>query len=334
MFLMLLLDLASTTYHIPSFGLKLSTLPRLSFASTGRMRRLLQVTTDSIDFSVLVPTNETNTTQAAILGANLTFEGYTSSTAPALVLATCPANSISPEGSTTVSQCTCLAGYQGNASNGTDCSPCPQNTYCASGRLGLCPAHANAPALSDSNADCSCDPGFTGDGSCSQCPANSFCTGGSALTACTPNAVSPVQSTVNSSCYCDRGYYGVDNNPCVQCEPGSWCWTGIKNQCSANRMSAAGSSRATDCICLDGFQDLVVVDNANQSTSVCTACPANSFCKVFNSRNPIYNTHPPPLPNAHQHADSFCIAIPLTGTDHLPRRRNLTRRHHLCRMPH
>lgn len=309
----LLIGSALTAYHIPTPGLKFKGLNRLS--SMGRMRRLLQVTTDSIDFSVLITANETNTTQAAIISANITIEGFSSAAPPVLVLATCPANSISPEGSTVVSQCSCLPGYQGNASNNTACTPCPQDTFCASGMLGLCPTNAYAPALSDSVSDCSCYPGFTGDGlvSCSQCPANSFCAGGSSLTACTPNAISPAQSSVNTSCYCDRGYYGVNNNPCVQCESGSWCWTGIKNQCPVNRISAPGSSRDTDCTCVDGYEDLTVIDNSNQSTSVCTICPVDSFCKVFNSHFPVYNTslcQPLNAPSRCRAISCFAVAIP------------------------
>ncbi len=302
-------------------------------------RALLQVTTDSIDFSVLVPTNQTNATQEAIINANLTFEGFTSASPPELVLATCPANSISPEGSTSLSQCTCLPGYQGNASAGADCTPCAENTYCASGILGLCPANAHAPALSDSNLDCVCNPGFSGDGStvCNPCPANSYCPGGAVLVACTPNAVSPPESSHNTSCYCDRGYYGVDNNLCVQCEAGSWCWTGIKNLCAANRISTPGSSRDSDCVCLDGFEDLVVVDNANLTTSVCTVCEENTYCKVCISRNPVYNTHPHALLNdALSHLHYFGIAftaIPCQRTNHyVSRRRDLIRQHHLCRL--
>ena len=305
LFLFLLLT-AVTGFHIalPRFGFSPPSQEVKRFLpiiATANRRSLLQVTTDSIDFSVLILTNETNTTETAISNANLTFEGYSSADPPSLVLATCPANSISPEGSTTLSQCTCLPGYKGNASNGTSCAPCAENTFCASGILGLCPANAHAPALSDSSLDCVCNPGFSGDGStqCTACPANSYCPGGPVLQACTANAVSPAQSTANTSCYCDRGYYGVDNDPCVQCESGSWCWTGIKNLCPANRFSAPGSSRDTDCVCLDGFQDLVVVDNANQSTSVCTQCVENTYCKVFDPRNPVYNTAQCPLQNAH-----------------------------------
>ena len=263
-------------------------------ATPGQGRHLLQVTTDSVAFSVLVVgANDTTTTQAAILNANATVEGFTSSAPPVFVPASCPANSISPEGSISVTQCSCLPGYEGNASNGTDCAPCPIDTFCASGKLGLCPANAYAPALSDSILDCTCYPGFYGNGSvaCTRCPANTFCIGGFApVEACTLNAVSPPQSTSPSACYCDRGFYGVNNTQCKLCKAGSWCWTGIMNPCPNNSSSPQGSSRISQCVCLDGLEDTPIMDNLNETTSVCTVCHENAYCKVI----PVYmHTHTP-----------------------------------------
>ena len=272
--------------------------PTASIVVLNSGRRLLQVTTDSVSFSVLTSSNDTNATITAMAKANVTVEGFTSAAPPVFIPASCPANSISPPGSISVTQCTCLPGYQGDASKGTNCLPCPIDTFCASGKLGLCPANAHAPALSDSILDCECYPGFYGNGSvsCTRCPINSFCTGGFALDVCVQNAVSPVQSTSNASCYCDRGYYGVYNNPCVLCTAGFWCWTGIKNGCPANSSSRPGTSRISDCKCLDGFLDTPITDNDNQSTSVCTICPENAYCKVIHSTKPVYNT---PTPDTH-----------------------------------
>ena len=266
-------------------------------------RRLLQVVTDSVKFSVILTGNETNAIQAAMLKGNLTIEGFTSSSPAVYIPASCPANSISPEGSVSVTQCTCLPGYEGDASKGTSCSPCPMDTFCASGKLGLCPANSHAPAISDSILDCACYPGFYGNGSvaCTRCPINSFCTGGFALDVCVPNAVSPVQSTDNTSCYCDRGFYGVNNNPCILCDIGSWCWTGIKNRCPSNSSSRPGTSRVSECICLDGFLDTPIPDHDNQSTSVCTICQEDAYCKVICFTNLVYN---PPL---HTHTYAQCI---------------------------
>ena len=272
--------------HTPSFT------SNTALALHNGRRSLLQVTTDSVSFSIVIAASETNTTQAAIFKANATVEGFTSSAPPVFVPASCPANSISPEGSISVTQCSCLPGYEGNASNGSSCVPCPIDTFCASGKLGLCPANSHAPAVSDSILDCSCYPGFYGNGSvsCTRCPSNSFCTGGFALEACTLNAISPAQSTSTMACYCDRGLYGINNTRCKLCESGSWCWTGIKNQCPSNSSSPSGSSRLSSCVCLDGFENVPLIDNSNQSTSVCTACRKDTYCKVLCCPIPVYNT--------------------------------------------
>ena len=277
-------------HHPPTYSPSSFTTPLRGHSGS---RSLLQVTTDLISFSIVVAAGETNTTQAAMVDINATVEGFTSSAPPAYVPASCPANSISPEGSISVTQCACLPGYEGDASNGTNCAPCPINTFCASGKLGLCPANAHAPVVSDSILDCSCYPGFYGNGSihCTRCPANTFCTGGFAFEACYPNAIAPAQSTGIMDCYCDRGFYGIDNNTrCKLCESGSWCWTGIKNQCPGNSSSPPGSSRESSCVCLDGFENTLVIDPSNnQSTSVCTTCQEDVYCKVLPCPIPVYN---------------------------------------------
>ena len=295
--------------------------PTTTITVLSARRHLLQVTTDSISFSVVVLSNDTAAASNAIItNVNSTVEGYTSSAPPVYVPASCPANSISPPGSVSVTQCTCLPGYQGDASQGTDCLPCPINTFCASGKLGLCPAHAFAPVRSVSVMDCTCYPGFYGNGSvsCSLCPANSFCTGGFALEVCVQNAVSPVQSTSNASCYCDSGYFGVYNAPCELCSAGSWCWTGIKNSCPANSSSKPGASRVSDCACLDSFLDTPVTDNDNQSTSVCTVCPTNGYCKVL-----IPYITPARTFHTHAHTAFFYATIHCVSHHHLSGQPNL-----------
>ena len=242
--------------------------PNTTVTARSKGRSLLQVTTDSVSFSVVIATNDINNTQAAMLKANLTVEGFASASPPVDIPASCPANSISPEGSTSVTQCTCLPGYEGNASTGNNCIPCPIDTFCANGKLSLCPAHANAPALSDSIMDCACTAGFYGNGSvsCTSCPSNSFCTGGFAIDNCVKNAVSPTQSTGNTSCYCDSGFYGVNNDPCILCNAGSWCWMGIKNSCPANSSSKPGSSGISECISLEIFLNTPGVQTMTATT--------------------------------------------------------------------
>jgi hypothetical protein len=219
----------------------------------------------------------------------VTVEGFTAiaSTGTATVAPplTCPENATSPEGSTSISQCVCKPGYQGNAAAGTPCAPCPANTFCSGGIIGLCASNALAPSMSDSPDDCSCVAGFYGNASsCRQCPANAFCPGGLTSTKCTSSAVSPIQSTSGDACYCVPGYVGTKNAPCTLCTPGTWCWTGVSNDCPLHSTTPAGASRASECSCVDGFKTQMVTDIYGVITKTCLQCAANTYCKV---RTPI-----------------------------------------------
>ena len=198
----------------------------------------------------------------------------------------CPGNFTSNAGASQQSQCYCLAGYQ---LNGTACTLCPANTYCASGVLNTCQANAASPEGSSANTSCVCVPGFHGDRVCAQCPANSYCTGGSSLSTCTAHAVSPAQSTSASACYCDRGYEGVANAPCSACLANTWCWTGVANPCPANSTSPAQSSWWLNCSCDPGHTgpDGGPCPPCAPGTykpvggnDACAACPAGLSCPM------------------------------------------------------
>jgi hypothetical protein len=51
-----------------------------------------------------------------------------------------------------------------------------------------------------------------------------------------------------SNCICDDGYYG--NAPdCRRCEPGSYCYGGVKHACTDFSTSTPGAPNATECFC-------------------------------------------------------------------------------------
>ena len=264
-----------------------------AYARRRANRRLLQQTSDTLSVGIIVPANQTTVVQSAVVSAGIDVVGYTPvstaiATAPAL---SCPINSTSPEGSTSIGQCVCLPGYKGNAAAGTPCSPCPPNTFCSGGLLGLCAANALAPSMSSSANDCACVAGFYGNpSSCQQCPANSFCPGGLTATTCTANAVSPVQSTSQDACYCVAGYGGIKNTPCTLCTPGSWCWTGVANTCPSNSMTSPGASSADQCSCVDGYRTQSSTDDHGIVTKTCLQCSSNTYCKVRPHTKFVYNT--------------------------------------------
>jgi hypothetical protein len=261
-------------------------------------RRLLQQTADTLGVSIVVPTEDTAAIQTAVATAGVVVEGYiaiapTTGVAVVAPPLSCPENSTSPEGSTSIIQCVCKPGYRGDAAAGTPCFPCPPNTFCSGGIIGLCAANALAPAMSDAAEDCACVSGYYGNpSSCQSCPANSFCPGGLYAINCTNNAVSPARSTSGDACYCDPGYVGVRNAPCVLCPPGSWCWTGVSNSCPAHSTTTAGASRSSECSCVDGFKQQLSSDLQGIVTKTCLQCSANTYCKVLAPTFFVYNAHP------------------------------------------
>jgi hypothetical protein len=251
-----------------------------TYLTTRPARKLLQINNDTLAVDFVVPSNETNVVNNAIQSQNLTIQGYASTVATPALMLSCPNGSTSPEGSISLANCACLPGYEGNASNGSDCILCRNGTYCASGLLSHCPENAHSTPGSDSFFDCSCRPGFHGNTTCTQCPENAFCPGGVEIHNCTSLAVAPAQSTGPGACFCDRGYFGVANVPCQGCENGTWCWTGIRNVCPLHSTSLALSNRIRDCGCDDGYEAIMGVDSNGRDTRVCSWCAESTFCKV------------------------------------------------------
>jgi hypothetical protein len=270
----------------------------LSVRGTTASRRLLQagsqlaVTNDTLDVSLIVPTEEVEATQQLVEANNLAVHGFAASldaNETHAEVAQCPENSTSPIGATRLSQCHCIPGYKGNASQGTACAPCEMGQYCSGGIMGLCPLGSTAPPLSNSSSDCACDLGFYGSpGKCLQCPANAYCMRGT-LHPCTANAASAPQSASPQSCICRPGWYGSDNQPCQPCKPGFWCTGSVSNACPQNWTSNANTTRSADCFCQDGFESVSTRDSGGYAIDVCQACTGSTYCKVRPPRVRVYN---------------------------------------------
>jgi hypothetical protein len=190
----------------------------------------------------------------------------------------CPANSSTPYGAFDLLHCVCLAGYEGL--NGTACSLCGTNTYCASGELSRCPEYSSAPSGSYLSSDCVANPGYytvsLGDVPM-ECPASYYCTGGISIQQCTPNAISSGGSPSSDSCFCDKGYVGLNNTVCKPCNASTWCWTGVLNQCPEHSTSPALSSYMKNCSCLPGYGGTV--------GGACAQCLAGTYKSDFGNHN-------------------------------------------------
>eukprot|EP00960_Hanusia_phi_P062515 765174-Hanusia_phi.AAC.1 len=177
----------------------------------------------------------------------------------------CPANTISPVGLNSVSDCICKKGYY---YTGTSCVECPYNTYKdRDGNDLSCTACPSTPALallsepgSTSLNDCGCILGYTKDGDdCSPCPERTYKDkfGNQSCTPCKPNSYSATKSRSISECICDRGYTLDDNNDCTSCQ-GNTYKNIISNQacipCKTNEVfSGDDHSSSNGCVCGIGY---------------------------------------------------------------------------------
>lgn len=155
-------------------------------------------------------------------------------------VALCPAFSSAPQGSTLVSQCTCVPGYTGL--NGGSCTDCVAGKYKAasgSAACDLCSAGKFSAATGQStSATCqNCPAGqysVAGATVCTNCAANSYAslTGSSTCSTCPALSSSPPGSSAVTQCTCNAGSSGPAGGPCTinDCVAGT---TGPPGSCTA-----------------------------------------------------------------------------------------------------
>ena len=216
----------------------------------------------------------------------------------------CPSNSTSSPASTSVKNCSCIAGYQktsdGNCCkqpNGAcvkgyfritpanlsmcaeffnvSCFPCPAGTYqignattCTS-----CPWNSTSLPASTSVKNCSCNAGYavsTG-GNCSGCEAGTYksAPGPSKCMSCPSNSSSGFASTSINNCSCIPGYAKILNGSCCKLSNGT-CSRGYYRIRPANMSTCAPVLSNLSCApCPAGTYQL-------DDSSTCTSCPLNS----------------------------------------------------------
>jgi len=178
----------------------------------------------------------------------------------------------------------CGQGYYSDAALST-CIACPAGTY------------SSVPLASTSSTCTPCPtgsygllPASTSQDACTLCPANTYlsATGSSsasACTACTANAQSAQGSTLASACGCIAGYYDPGDATCLICPQGSFCASGVKNECSleGTQTSNPGSSSASQCYCKPGYY----YDSVYSDTIYCNVCPQYYYCPGGSGVMPI-----------------------------------------------
>ena len=191
-------------------------------------------------------------------------------------------------GSTNISACDCLAGYE-NTSSDLDpagaCSACTPGKYkpsFADEACSACPSNATSANASTALVACQCSPGFTGPdgGECSACAVTAYkdTVGAAPCTACPSNSpTSSIASTAFSACQCHVGFSGADigTHGCVACGIGAYKDEQSNAACSNctqhTTTAKVGSTGESACVCTRG-KFLSAVDGEG-----CVDCEAGRF---------------------------------------------------------
>ena len=206
---------------------------------------------------------------------------YKASPGTAVCRDTCPANSTSPEGSTSADECVCSMGfYSFSGLFATNCTSCARGSYrvlsgqdeCSAcepakyketvgpGVCALCPPSSSSMSGSSEATDCACNSNFFG--------AN-----GAACTPCLAASSAPSGSVDASACTCNAGYSGLGNgsSACTACEAGWFKSTPGSAECQCCPAYSNLPSVSTDhaaCWCNAGYTD---------SGQLCTACEIGTY---------------------------------------------------------
>lgn len=188
------------------------------------------------------------------------------------------------EGSTSFTNCWCLAGYYGVNTVQQACTICPPNSYCPgllpNSTLNTCPINTFSAQGSNLLTNCSCLAGYEAPSAakgvaCTLCPINQYCYSG-ARSSCRQNAnTTGLGAFGESNCSCVPGYYSVnDTSTCIQCPKDTYCMGGKHmQQCGQNftTFDAVQQTQPTACSCKTMYYY-----KSNDST--CNACPADAWC--------------------------------------------------------
>jgi hypothetical protein len=197
---------------------------------------------------------------------------------------TCPANSVSAPGATSLAGCQCLAGYyyvvHGDPEDPftrAECVECPLHHYCPFGSLAptACPEHGFTLALlAGVRLECHCprgrfrnppqdEAGFN----CSVCTENDFCVDSLRFN-CSDELMEALPgSGFTENCTCIETYYN-NGSRCELCSVNHTCASGVRTACVANEWSN-GRRGAQHCLCEPGFF---------RRDGLCELCSENHFC--------------------------------------------------------
>ena len=168
----------------------------------------------------------------------------------------CVAHSTSPEGSTSIEACLCVAG---RTKTGGSCVSCQRGTYKAGNSdaaCSACPADSDSPEGSSASSACVCNTGYIGQSgsACSVCQAGKYKSSSTLCTDCTAHSFSPAASDGVGLCVCNTGYTGQSGGACSVCVSGKYKSSStLCTDCTAYSDSPEGSNGVESCVCNTGY---------------------------------------------------------------------------------
>jgi hypothetical protein len=224
----------------------------------------------------------------------------------------CAPHSSSNASSTSVSNCLCNPGFQGNLSSANaTCMQCMSGKYKQLLGTAVCNtctpnSGTNGTMGSMQVSDCLCDTGFTGtltsmNSTCVLCGVATFkeFIGTAGCSSCplhsTTAVIASVPSISKRQCLCLPGYEGTldpnTNASCAACLPNTYKNSTGTTACVAcanhsSTMSHMNASSVTHCLCNKGYQGALTDAN-----SICTACVANTYKQTSGTSQCATCTH-------------------------------------------
>lgn len=192
----------------------------------------------------------------------------------------CTGNASSPEGSDSITECSCNPGFYGPAPG--PCAVCLAGSFCPGGStITLCRPHSTSKAGAAHNDNCLCVAGYYGQqvGTvCLRCPPGSYCPGHLSINACSENSHSRAGSSRIEQCLCLPGMWrgcvdtpmGARNThnetcvvpweePCFDCGEDVVCVNNTMAVCPDFSSAPAKSHLASACVCDDGYYDVAKI---------------------------------------------------------------------------
>ena len=176
---------------------------------------------------------------------------------------------VSPSGSQSFRNCTCIDGWYNDPNDWDTCLECPANSYCRGGYRYACPAlrwTQNLTRQTEVEA-CKCIPGlFENANLCAPCQRGTYCPGDNNAVQCPAHATSALGSIKLLDCLCEIGYTNTSwpGLSCVQCP------MGVKYK------SVIGNTPCLDCtLCKadqDQYEAVACVPTANAVCDACNTC--------------------------------------------------------------